>query len=270
MISEAFTTFIYQPFFNVLVFFYWVLDQVNGSDAADMGVAVILLTILIRVLLLPLSFAGDKTEKDRRDIALKVHEIEVHYASDPITMRKQRQKVLKTSTGVLIAELFNLFVQVAIALMLWRIFARGLEGEDLHLLYSFMPKVQEPFNLVFLGKYDLAHTNFFLNLLQSFSILVLETVRIVTSEFKHERAEVVRLQLVLPVVSFLVFMALPAGKKLFVITTLWFSVILTIVKYIIRKFEDHRAKVEAEEAAEAAALEAATHPESEKVVVQVK
>jgi membrane protein insertase Oxa1/YidC/SpoIIIJ len=257
---DLFTTVIYQPFFNVLVLFYWILDQITGN--ADMGVAVILLTILIRILMLPMSLAGDKSEKDRREISRKVKELEARYSHDPVMFKKEKRKVLHESKAVLIAEFFSLGIQVAISLMLWRIFASGLGGDDIHLLYPFMPEVELPFNLVFLGKFDLTHTSVILNLTQSLMIFVLETLSIYTSPYPPEKGEVVRLQLVLPVVSFFIFMFLPAGKKLFIITTLMFSVILTLFKYIRHRFEAYKLKIEEKERQAAEAVE--------KVVVEVK
>jgi len=46
------------------------------------------------------------------------------------------------------------------------------------------------------------------------------------------RRDVIRLQLTLPIVSFLVFMFLPAGKKLFIITTLIFSILFKMYRII--------------------------------------
>lgn len=270
MLIELFTQFIYQPFFNVLVFLYWVMDVLPGVEA-DMGVAVIFLTIVIRVLLIPLSLAGDKSERQRRAIAQEIQEIEKSHTADPIVLRQKRKLTLQKSKGVLLAEVFNLFIQVSIALMLWRIFATGLEGKDFHLIYPFMPNVDTNFNLMFLGKYDLSHTNFTLNLLQSFSIFILETLQILTSPFRHSRGEVVRYQLVLPVVSFLIFMGLPAGKKLFVITALWFSIILTIYKFFHNKYLDYVEKVAREQVeADAAAAAGQPNPIQDRVLVEMK
>ncbi len=266
MIAELFTTFIYQPFFNILVLFYWLLGLVTQGQP-DMGIAVILLTILIRILLLPMSLAGDKSEAERRLIGKKIKELEETFAHDPIAFRQHKKLVLRQSRGVVAGEILSLVIQVAISLMLWRIFARGLEGEDLHLLYSFMPDVQEPYNLLFLGRFDLSHTSVFLNLIQSLSIFVLETLSIYTSPYPPEKGEVVRLQLILPVVSFFIFMFLPAGKKLFIITTLLISILITLYKYIKHRFQAYKLEMEAKEQAAIAANEHSGH---EQVVVDVK
>lgn len=259
MLTALFTTFIYQPFLNLLVGLYWILGVITGGHP-DMGIAVIILTIIIRVILLPLSLAGDRSENERRELTAKIKEIEEAYATDPIQMEKRKKKVMRANARILLAELFNLAIQVSIALMLWKMFQTGLPGDDFHMIYPFMPDVQLPFNLVFLGKYDLTHTNFLLNLIQSILIFVLETISTYTSPYRISRKEVVRLQLVLPVVSFLVFMMMPAGKKLFVITTLCFSIVLTLIKFIIRKFKIYQEKQELKE----------SEPATEQIVVETK
>ena len=141
-------------------------------------------------------------------------------------------------------------IQILIALMLWRMFKTGLEGADLHLIYDFTPVGKLPFNLMFLGKFDLSQPSFVLNIIQSFLIFLLETISIITSPYPVSRDDVIRLQLILPVVSFLIFMNLPAGKKLFVITTLIFSIILTIVLAAYRAYEAYQMKSKEKEAAE--------------------
>ena len=261
-ITSLFTLLIYQPFFNLLLAIYWLLGQF-WVGKPDMGIAVIILTLIIRFLLLPLSLAGDKSEAERRSIAKEVLEIEEEYESDPITMRDKRRQVFKKSRRVVFGEVTSLVIQVSIALMLWRIFGYGLVGKDLHLIYPFMPDIDFPFNLTFLGRFDLSHTSLVLNFIQSFLIFTLETISIYTSPYPPTKGEVVRLQLTLPVISFLIFMGLPAGKKLFVITTLSFSIVLTLIKYVRRKFIDYR--VEKEQAEE----QAQDTVEDEKVVISV-
>ncbi len=226
-IGHLFTVFIYQPFFNLLVFIYWLLG-LGGTP--DMGVAVIILSFLIRVLLLPTTIAADKTEKQRHEIGKKLKELEKKYANEPIRFKEERRKLMKKSKGAIISEVFNLGIQIMVALMLWRIFKTGLEGKDIHLIYDWMPHVDLPFNLMFLGKYDLSKPSFTLNLIQSLAIFVFESILAISAPYRVSRKDVIRMQLVLPVVSFLIFMFLPSGKKLFIITSLAFSIGFHLVK----------------------------------------
>lgn len=249
IISDIFITVIYQPFFNILVGFYWLIGQFTGGFP-DMGIAVILLTLLIRLILLPISLSGRRSEAERREITDKIKEVEKEYSDDPIASEREKKKILRRSRKVLLGEVFTLIIQVSMALMLWRIFKTGLSGRDIHLIYPFMPEVEMPFNLIFLGKYDLSRTNLILNLTQSMLIFILETVTIYSSPYKVDKKEVVRMQLILPVVSFIIFMGLPAGKKLFVITTLIFSIILTSIIAFVRKFMSYKKVKEEEETIE--------------------
>lgn len=244
--AELFTTLIYQPFLNILVFFYWMLGVLG---TADMGVAVIMLTLVIRGLMLPISLASQRSEKERRAISEEVKRIHEEHTDDPVMLKKQTKEVFRSNSRIVISEMVSLVIQVVIALMLWRIFETGLKGQDLHLIYPFMPEVKTPFNLVFLDRFDLTHTSFLLNLLQSLMIFIVETLSILTSPYPTSRGEVVRLQLTLPIVSFLIFMRLPAGKKLFVITTLMVSAVLILTRYIRYRFIEYKEKRAARQAA---------------------
>jgi membrane protein insertase Oxa1/YidC/SpoIIIJ len=255
-IFDWYVTFIYQPFLNILVGIYWLLTQLP-HPVTDMGVAVIIFTVIVRILMLPLTFSSEKSEKDRRGIENKLKELEATHSADPVLLDKETKKLLRKNRGVVIAESIDLGVQAILALMLWRIFARGLPGQDLHLIYSWMPKVQQPFDLMFLGKFDLSVPNPLLNLIQSLLIMVLETLNILTSPYPVSKDDVVRLELTLPIVSFIIFSFLPAGKKLFIITALIFSIVYKVFRMIQRGLNLLMPPPGQEDAEESAAAAAA-------------
>ena len=232
---ELYTTFVYQPFLNLLVGIYYVLQQIPTLPYADMGIAVIFFTIALRILLLPLMFSSQRSESERRAIEAKVKDLKHEFRAHPIQARAEIRKLFNDKPRMVISATVDLVIQVVIALMLWRIFAKGLLGADLHLLYDFMPDIPQPFNLKFLSLYDLTHPDLRLNLLQSLVIFALETLNILSSPFPTSRGEVIRLQFFLPLVSFIIFSQLPAGKKLFVITTLLFSFAFKLIQ-VIRHF----------------------------------
>jgi len=243
---DLFTTLIYQPFLNILLFFYWLLGLFTQGQP-DMGIAVILLTLIIRGLLLPISLSGERTEEERREIARQLHELEEKYREDPQRFQRERKKVFRQKRSVLAGELFSLVIQVMIALMLWRMFGTGLKGGDYNLIYPFMPTIETPFNLEFLGRFDLGRPSLILNAILAFLIFAFETVSVLTSPYPPSRGEVVRLQLTLPIVSFLLFLRLPSGKLLFISVTMIVSIILAIVKYIRHRFLAYKAKMEEKE-----------------------
>ena len=90
----------------------------------------------------------------------------------------------------------------------------------------------EHINLIFLGKYDLSKTNPTLNLLQSVMIFVVELLSALRSQYPVSRKNKFLMQLVLPVGSYLIFMFLPAGKKVFIIASLAFSAVYNVIKIL--------------------------------------
>lgn len=225
-----FEHYIYQPFFNILVGIYLGLGKIN-PEMADMGITVILFSLVIRVILLPLTLAGELSDEEKRAIEDKVKELNVTHAHDPIKLKEEIKKVLRSNIRSVLATTFNLVIQLAIILMLYRIFTTGLEGGDFYLLYDFMPRPGH-INLLFLGKYDLAHTNSTLNLIQSVMIFVVELLGAIRSTYAVSRKNIVLLQLVLPVGSYIIFMFMPAGKKVFIIASLAFTVVYQTIKII--------------------------------------
>lgn len=229
--AELFTTFIYQPFFNILVGLYWFIGKAFGTP--DMGVAVILFSLVVRLILLPLDFAGDRSAKEKKTISEKIKEIQKTLKHDPVKQKIEIKKVMRSNPGAVLSEMVMIVVQLIIILMLYRIFTTGLEGADLHLLYGFMPKIDTPINLMFLGTFDLSRTNYTLNFVQSFLIFVIEALHMLFSPDPTSRRDFLSLAIFFPIVAFLIFMFLPAGKKLFIITSLLFSIAVILIKQII-------------------------------------
>lgn len=229
---ELFTTYIYQPFFNVLVGIYWIVGQIVPGQA-DMGVAVIIFSLIVRLILLPLDLVGNRSNDEKKQIADKIKSVEKEYHHDPVKLRAAKKKLMRSNPGAVFSEIFVMGIQLVIVLMLYRIFKTGLEGADLHLLYSFMPAIDTPINLMFMGKYDLSQTSFTLNIIQSLLIFSVESLHMLFSPLPVSRKEFISLGIFLPVVSFIVFITLPSGKKLFIITSLLFSIFYNLVKQAI-------------------------------------
>lgn len=243
---ELFTQWFYQPFLNMLVAIYYVLGFIIGPEA-DMGIAVVVFTIAIRLLMLPLTISGDRSEKERRRIEEEVEVIRRTYSADPVARDAHIKALMRSNKRVVISSTTTLVIQTLLALMLWRIFAKGLLGADFHLLYDFIPQPAGQLNLTFLGQYDLTKPNATLNAIQSLLIFVLEAEIGLFSPFPLTRRDTMLMQFTLPIGSYIIFSQLPAGKKLFVITTLAFSIIYVTVKQfrfwwheIQRKFQGQK------------------------------
>lgn len=229
-INSIFTQIAYQPFFNLLVVIYYGLQRFIPN--ADMGMAVILFTIVFRIIILPLSLSTNQTISEKEEMTELLKKIEIKYKTDPIKRKEESKKVFRGNRRVILAEFFDIGIQVLIALMLYRIFSTGLEGADFHLLYKGIEKPSVPFNLVFLAQYDLSKPNVFLNIINSVVIFLAEALNIANQQRPSTREDKMAL-FVFPVVAFIFFAYMPAGKKLFIITTLLFSICIMVVQIIL-------------------------------------
>jgi YidC/Oxa1 family membrane protein insertase len=225
---NLFTLLIYQPFFNLLVGIYWLLDQFTGGRA-DMGITVIIFTLIFRILWLPISFASGRSAKERHEISQKIKELKQTFSHDPIKLQAEIKQLMHSNKRIMIISGINLFFQILVMLMLYRIFTTGFTGNDFHLIYRWMPPQSPAFNLTFLGKYDLTHPNWTLNWITTGVIFAAELLSGLLSPFPAGRSELLSL-FILPLGAFTFFAYMPAGKKLFVITTLLFSIILMLLK----------------------------------------
>lgn len=230
ILAHLFVVYFYQPFLNILVGIYWLLGQIIPNP--DMGMAVIVFALVVRVILLPISLAGDRSAKEKVEIARQINEAkrEIH---DPIKRRERIRQIMSSNPMTVFFEALNVAIQLLIILMLYRIFKTGLEGADLHMVYDFMPKISQPINLIFLGEIDLSKPSVSLNLLQSLAIFTIEALAMLVSPQPVTRREFLSLGLAMPVVSFLIFALLPAGKKLFIITSIVFSLGVIICKQLV-------------------------------------
>lgn len=236
-----FTTLIYQPFFNLLVGIYWLLGVI-APQFQDMGNAVIIFTIIFRILWLPVSFSASRSAKERHQISEKIKQIEKDFAKEPMKERAAMKDLLRSNRRTVVISTFNLFLSGLTMLMLYRIFTTGLEGADFHLIYDWMPPHPAQFDLTFLGRFDLTHPNWTLNLINSLVIFVAELMGSWLSPFPTGRTELMTL-IVMPLGAFTFFAFMPAGKKLFVITTLLFSIGIMSVQTIRMILYESRNKL---------------------------
>jgi YidC/Oxa1 family membrane protein insertase len=236
MIGQIFVSLIYQPFLNLLVGVYWMIETVFGD--ADMGVAVIVFTVILRLILLPLHLSSSRSEKERREIEKQIAKLKQQFAEDPVTLKQEIKRIVRMNKRVMIFEGLDLGIQVMIMIMLWRMFARGLMGGDLHLLYDFIPGGSQ-FNLVFANSIDLTRPHFGLSILTGIAIFVMEFISLKFSPYPIRKNDYLALGF-LPIAAVTFFAFMPAGKKLFVLVTVLFSIMLNIAKqtaYWIHSFE---------------------------------
>lgn len=228
-LNILFLEVLYRPFFNLLVIIYQNLPAIGLKP--DMGLAVIVFTIALRIILLPLSLREEHSLSEKQEIEEKLRFIRPLKSADPLRYRRERDQVIAKHRHLFLGEVFDVGLQIWIALMLWRIFTVGLEGVDFNLLYSFVRIPAESFNLNFLGQIDLARPNLSMNVLNALLLFVIETLNLGWSVIPPTQSDRWA-QFIFPLGVFLYLYGMPAGKKLFIITTLLFTLGLIIAKEV--------------------------------------
>ena len=227
---SLFDTIFYKPLFNILILFYQFLP------GHDFGVAVILLTILIRLLLYPLGAAAVRSQKVFQDIQPKIREIQKKYKDDKEKQLQATLELYKETKINPFSGFLPLLIQLPILYALYRVFWKGLNSAELVNVYSFVPK-PEYINPVFAGLIRLDSPYLLLAVLCG--VFQFFQTKMLTPAAK-KREEVDRFSAMLqkqtlyfiPVLIVLMLFKLPAAVGLYWLTFTIFSI---IQQYIILK-----------------------------------
>lgn len=140
--------FLYQPVFNALVF---LSQAVPGKD---FGVAVILLTLAIRLASYPLGAQGVLAQKKFAALQPKIKEVQEKYKHKRDQQAKAMLELYRSSNVNPFAMFVPLLIQLPIFIVLYQIFSHGIQEDQLAALYSF---VQAPATIdpTFLGLVNL-------------------------------------------------------------------------------------------------------------------
>lgn len=149
MFSNFFSTVIYNPLYNSLIFL------IGNVPYADVGVAVILLTIAVKLILLPLAHIAIRSQISMNAIKPELDAIRDKYKKDKQEQARQTMSLYKKKKINPFAMILPIFVQLPIIFGLYWVFLRGgLPEVNMELLYSFI-SAPEMVNMQFLGYVDM-------------------------------------------------------------------------------------------------------------------
>ncbi len=149
---------IFNPLYNILVGIFDVFPWV------DAGIAVILLTLIVRVILYPLSKKSVLTQVRMRQIAPMLEKIKEEN-KNPEEQAKKTLALYKEQGVNPFSGIFLILLQLPVIWALYRIFLHaGFPSVDASLLYSFV-HVPELIKIEFLGLFDITKKNAILALL---------------------------------------------------------------------------------------------------------
>lgn len=138
-----FATIFYIPLYNALIFLVSVMP---GKSA---GLAVVALTILIRIVLYPLSKKSIRTQLQMKRIEPDVQRIK-EKVSDKQEQARQMMDLYKKNGINPFAGFLLLLIQLPILIALYQVFQSGLPSVNADLLYGFV-RMPESVSMSFLG-----------------------------------------------------------------------------------------------------------------------
>jgi len=140
--------FLKQPIFNALIL---LVQIVPGKD---FGIAVILLTFIVRFASYPLGAKAVHSQKKFAELQPKIKELQKKYKDKKQEQSKAMLELYREAKVNPLASFLPILIQLPIFIVLFQIFSNGLHADQFSVLYSFV-SVPESINTSFLGILDL-------------------------------------------------------------------------------------------------------------------
>jgi len=196
----------------------------------DLGLTIVVLTLVIRALFSPLSLKTMKSQKSMKELSPKIEEIKAKYKNDHAAQSAAILKFYKDNNINPLAGCLPLLIQIPILIALYQVFIKGITPTSLTLLYSFI-SAPEGINQNFIGLLDVTKNNPLLTILagglqfiQSKQSMALQADGGSPSAGGKELAAISKQMLYFfPIMIIIIGWNLPAGLILYWITTTVFS-----------------------------------------------
>ena len=145
-LGSVYNVVFYQPIFNVLILLYVFIP------GRDLGIAIIVLTVLLRIAMLPLSIKAAVTQKKFTELQPRVKEIQEKFKANKDQQAKELLALYQKERVNPFAGVLPLLIQIPILLALFQVFGKGLQAEHISNLYWFVenPGALNPLFLQFL------------------------------------------------------------------------------------------------------------------------
>ncbi len=158
-----YTTFIYNPLYNGLIL---LADWLPFFDA---GVLIVIFTIIVKLILFPLSKKAVRTQATMKLVEPELRAIKEKYKDNKQEQAVQTMRLYKERQINPFSSIFLLFLQLPIIFALYKIFySTGFSSVNTEILYSFV-HVPPAISNMFLGLIDVTQKSAILAVLAAVS-----------------------------------------------------------------------------------------------------
>src|SRR3989344_8325465 len=155
---QLYNLILYQPLFNLLIFLY------NLIPWHDLGIAIIILTVIIKLVLYPFSQQSLKSQRALTELQPKLDALKKQYKNDKEKLAKEMMALYKTEKVNPLSSCLPLLIQLPFLIAVFHVFRTGVDSASLEMLYSFVPNPGS-LNPVSFGIINLAQPNLILAVL---------------------------------------------------------------------------------------------------------
>ncbi|MBI2099414.1 YidC/Oxa1 family membrane protein insertase [Candidatus Uhrbacteria bacterium] len=215
--------FLYLPLLNFLIYLY------NGLAGGSLAVAVIFLTVILRVLLLPLSIASEKSKDKYAKIESQIAKISERFKNDSEEKKERIRSLLRENKVNYWSKAFSLSIQGLMLILLYQVFLGGFNAPQMRELYSWVAR-PDYVNTQFFS-FNIAHQDWRWS--AAVAVLLFLEIRL-THVGKKVATSDVWYAFGFPFLTFLVLAALPMAKSLFILTSMLFSFMIIFLKHGIK------------------------------------
>lgn len=218
----------------------------NYIPGHDFGIAIIFLTILIRVVLYPLSVKAVNSQKSLQELQPKIKLIQEKYKDNKEKQAKEMLALYKTEKINPFSGLLLAIIQLPILIALYQVFWNGLKPEELSGLYAF---VQNPgqINALFLNIINLSKPNIVFAVLAG-AVQYFQTKMLLPQNSKVKQgkqadfSQIMQKQMTyfFPVFTVIILLGLPSALGLYWTTSGLFSIVQQY--FILKKNGTERLK----------------------------
>lgn len=152
---EIFHIALYKPLFNLLI---WLYDVLPG---ADMGFAIIALTVVVKLILWPLTHASLKSQKNMQELQPKLEALKIEHKDDKEKLAKAMMELYAAEKVNPLSSCLPVLLQLPILFALYSVLRAGLSADSLKDLYPFVAN-PGTINDMFIGLVNLAEPNLIL------------------------------------------------------------------------------------------------------------
>ncbi|GBD34125.1 Membrane protein insertase YidC 2 [bacterium HR34] len=221
ILVSIYDIFLYNPLVNLLVIIY------ENFPIKDFGIAIIILTLLIKFIFFPLTQKSIQSQKELKKIQPKIDEIKEKYKDDKVKQSQALMELFRKEKVNPMSGCLPILVQIPVLIAVYRVFWQGVDQEKLvpH-LYNFV-HITGSINYNFLGLVDLSNPS--VPLAITTGILQYFQAKMVTPKASLKEKDPIKkmqyqMMFFLPLITIIILITLPSALALYWLVSTLFTI----------------------------------------------